>query len=122
MFTTSGTYPLSFLTQIFQIGQPSHGDFNLAKRNPWFSSFLVNSTQKETRNGGVMVSVLASSAVDRGFEHQSGQTKDYKIGICCFYTKHVALRRRTSWLVIRIMCQSGTMCLPADCCFSELAL
>jgi hypothetical protein len=65
-----------------QIGQPSHGDFNIAKRNPWFSSFLVNSTQKETRNGGVMVSVLASSAVDRGFEHQSGQTKDYKIGIC----------------------------------------
>jgi hypothetical protein len=34
--------------------------------------------------GGVMVSVLASSAVDRGFEPQSGQTKNYKIGICCF--------------------------------------
>jgi len=31
---------------------------------------------------GVMVSVLALSAVDRGFEFQSGQTKDYKIGIC----------------------------------------
>jgi hypothetical protein len=28
-----------------------------------------------------MVSVLASSAVDRGFEPQSGQTKDFKIGI-----------------------------------------
>jgi hypothetical protein len=27
-----------------------------------------------------MVSVLASSAVDRGFEPRSGQTKDYKIG------------------------------------------
>jgi hypothetical protein len=26
--------------------------------------------------GGVMVSVLASSAVDRGFEPRSGQTKD----------------------------------------------
>ena len=34
--------------------------------------------------GGVIVSVLASSAVDRGFKPQSGQTKDYKIGICCF--------------------------------------
>ena len=34
--------------------------------------------------GGVMVSVLASSAVDRGFEQRSGQTNDYKIGICCF--------------------------------------
>ena len=31
-----------------------------------------------------MVSVLASSAVDRGFELWLGQTKDYKIGICCF--------------------------------------
>ena len=30
---------------------------------------------------GVMVGVLASSAVDRGFEPRSGQTKDYKIGI-----------------------------------------
>ena len=29
------------------------------------------------RIGGVMVSVLTSSAVDRGFEPQSGQTKDY---------------------------------------------
>ena len=31
---------------------------------------------------GVMVSALASSAVDRGFEPRSGQTKDYKFGIC----------------------------------------
>jgi hypothetical protein len=29
--------------------------------------------------GGVMVNVLASSVVDRGFEPQSDQTKDYKI-------------------------------------------
>jgi hypothetical protein len=29
--------------------------------------------------GGVMVSVLALSAVDRGIEPQSGQTKDYKM-------------------------------------------
>jgi hypothetical protein len=46
-----------------------------------------------------MVSVLASSVVDRGFEPQSGQTKDYKIGICCFSTKHTALRSRSKdWL------------------------
>ena len=45
--------------------------------------------------GGVMVSVLASSAADRGFEPWSGQTKDYKIGICCFSTKHPALRRKS---------------------------
>ena len=41
----------------------------------------------ENHARGVMVSMLASSAVDRGFEPISGestQTKDYKIGICCF--------------------------------------
>jgi hypothetical protein len=31
-----------------------------------------------------MVNVLASSAVYRGFEPRSGQTKDYTIGIDCF--------------------------------------
>ena len=46
-----------------------------------------------------MVSVLASSAVDRGFEHWSGQSKDYKIGICCFSAKHAALRSKSKdWL------------------------
>ena len=41
-----------------------------------------------------MVSVLDSNAVDRGFEPRSGQTKYYKIGICCFSATHVALRRK----------------------------
>ena len=51
------------------------------------------------RIGGVMVSVLASNAIDRGFESRSGQTKDYEIGICCFSAKHAALRRkRKDWL------------------------
>jgi len=46
-----------------------------------------------------MVSVLVSSAVDRGFEPRSGQTKDFKIGICCFAAKHAALRRKSKdWL------------------------
>ena len=46
-----------------------------------------------------MVSVLTSSAIDRGLEHRSGQTKDYKMGICCFSAKHAALRRKTKdWL------------------------
>jgi hypothetical protein len=48
---------------------------------------------------GVMVSVLALGAVDRGIEPQSGQTKDYKIGICCFSPRHAALRRKCKdWL------------------------
>jgi hypothetical protein len=42
-----------------------------------------------------MVSVLASSVVDRGFEARSGQTNDYEIGICCFSAKHAALRRKS---------------------------
>jgi len=47
-----------------------------------------------------MVSMLALSAVDRGFELWSGQTKGYKISICCFSTKHAALRRKNrDWLV-----------------------
>jgi len=46
-----------------------------------------------------MVSVLASSAVDRGSELRSGQTKDYKIGICCYSAKQAALRRKSKdWL------------------------
>ena len=48
-----------------------------------------------------MVSVLASRAVDRGFESHSGQTKDYKISICCFSAKHTALRRKSKdWLAL----------------------
>ena len=46
-----------------------------------------------------MVSVLALNVVDRGFKHLSDQTKDYKIGSCCFSAKYVALRRkRKDWL------------------------
>ena len=40
---------------------------------------------------GVMVSVIGSIAVDRGFEPRTGKTKDYEIGICCFSVKHVPL-------------------------------
>ena len=43
--------------------------------------------------------MFASSAVDRGFEPRSGQTKDFNIGICCFSDKHAALRRKSKdWL------------------------
>jgi hypothetical protein len=38
--------------------------------------------------------------VDRGFEPRLGQTKNYKIGICCFSAKHTSLRRKSNdWLV-----------------------
>jgi hypothetical protein len=41
--------------------------------------------------------VLASSTADRGFE--SGQTKDYEIGMCCFSAQHAELGRNIKdWL------------------------
>ena len=59
-----------------------------------FLQYLIDSI------GGIMVRMLALSVVDRGFEPRSGQTKDYKIGICCFSAiKHAALRRKSKdWL------------------------
>ena len=59
----------------------------------------MHNTNFSNRTGGVMVSVLASSAVYRGFGPQSGQTNDYNIGMCCFFAKHAALRRKIkNWL------------------------
>jgi hypothetical protein len=47
-----------------------------------------------------MVSVLVSSAVDRGLKPRLGQTNDYEIGICCFSAKHAVLRRKSKdWSV-----------------------
>ena len=46
-----------------------------------------------------MVRLLASSVVDRGFYSLSGQTKDYKIDMCCFSAKYAALRSKSNdWL------------------------
>jgi hypothetical protein len=57
------------------------------------------SSNPDKRISGVMVSVLNSSAVDRQFEPRLGQTKDYKVGIYCFSTKHVTLRKKNKdWL------------------------
>ena len=75
----------------------------------WFLSIYLN-------GGGVMVSVLASSVVDCRFVSRSGETKDYKVNICCFSTEH------SGWLWIRIMCCRGETCLPLDCCSSSLLL
>ena len=71
-----------------------------------------------------MISMLVSSAVDRGCEPWSGKTKDYRIGICCFSAKHAALRRKDKdWLAWNQdnVSEWGDMSI-CDCCFSELAL
>ena len=71
-----------------------------------------------------MVSVLASSAVDRGFEPRSGQTKNNDIGIYYFSAKHVSLRRKSKdWLARnQDKCPNGATCLSADVFFSEITL
>ena len=51
--------------------------------------------------------MLSSSVVvDHGFDTQSGQTKDYEIGICCFSVKNTVLERKNKdgLVGIRIMC------------------
>ena len=79
--SNSTTVGLSFQTKIYLIGIVG------------FVHYFFNCI------GGVMISVLASSAVDRGFQFRLGQTKDYKIDICCFSTKHAALRSKSkAWL------------------------
>ena len=52
------------------------------------------------RVGCVMIIVLASSAVGRGFKHWSGQTNDYAICICGISAKHIVLRSKSKdWMV-----------------------
>jgi hypothetical protein len=70
-------------------------------KNRVYSSFLFTLIDPLNCIGGVMVSVLLSSVVDRGFEPRSGQTKDYKIGICCFSAKHTAIRRKSKECLAR---------------------
>ena len=53
---------------------------------------------------------LVVSVVDRGFEPRSGQTKDYKIGICCFSAKHKAYKKkRADWLARNIVSERNEM-------------
>jgi hypothetical protein len=76
------------------------------------------------RIGDVMVCVIALSAVDRGFEPEWFKAMTIKM-VCVaspLRTQHEGVRVKTGWLGIRTMCPSGATCLPADCCFSQLAL
>ena len=60
---------------------PAHGSVYLIRCyvNKFFVSYLeeISGFLRLFNFIGVMVSVFASSAVDRGFEPFSGQTKDY---------------------------------------------
>ena len=71
-----------------------------------------------------MVSMLASSTVDQGFELRSCRAKHYKIGICCFSAKHAALGRKSKYWLARNQ-DNVSECDDMSiryCCISELAL
>ena len=83
--------------------------------------FLTRCTVSSCRKictGGVMVSVLASSAVDLGFESYTNRVKPKIIKLVFvaspLSTQHQGEIAKTGWLGIRIMCPSGATCLPAD--------
>ena len=71
-----------------------------------------------------MVSVLAWSVVDRGFEPRWDKPKTIKLIFVAsaISTQREGERAKTDWLGIRIMCPSGETCLSADCCFSKITL
>ena len=55
---------------------------------------------KSNHIGGIIVIVLGSSAVGRGFDPRSSETKDYNISICWFSTKQEPLIcRNKHWLI-----------------------
>jgi hypothetical protein len=69
-----------------------------------------------------MVSVLASSAVSSSPGRVKPNTMKLVAVASPLSMQHQGERAKSGWLEIRIMCQSGVTCLPADCCFSELTL
>ena len=73
-----------------------------------------------------MVSVHATNVVHRDFESQLGQTRDYKIGIFCFFSKYTVLKYYSKdWLARNqntVLCPSVATCLTVDYYFSELTL
>ena len=59
--------------------------------------------------GGVMVSVLSSSMINREFEPRSCQTKNYEISICCFSAKHASSRSKSKYWLAQNVPEWGDM-------------
>ena len=59
-----------------------------------------------------MVSVLASSAIDNGFEYRSGQSKTIKLVFVSspLSARLKGVRAKTGCLGTRIMCLRGAVC------------
>ena len=93
-----------------------------------------------------MVNMFTSSAVDSEFKSWLGQTKDYKIGSCCFSAIHAVFRGKSKdwlavnqnkdwlavnqnkdWLAVNqnkdwLVVNQNNVSEWQGCCFSELAL
>ena len=69
------------------------------------------------RIDSVMVSVLASSAINCGYELGLVKQKNIKLIFVAspLRTQHYGEKAKTGWLGIRIMCPSGATYLPNDC-------
>ena len=75
--------------------------------------------QYRIRSGGVMVRMLALSAVDREFARLEGKTKDYKSDICCFSSTYTTLtRKRKDWMAQDQQC----VCKRCDMSICKLVL
>jgi hypothetical protein len=61
-----------------------------------------------------MIIMLASSAVNRGFDPRAGQINDNKIGTCCISAKHTTLRSISTDFVGS---ESGFVLLQISCSF-----
>ena len=102
-YSSSDTLNLSnvlFNTKLIQSHEHAHYTINVITVYQLTCNMQVY-LKKTNPIGGVMDSMLASSAVDRGFELRSCQTKDYEIGICCVFAKHAALRRQSKNCLVR---------------------
>ena len=96
---------------------------NIVMLNVETSQTILLTSSCVSHIGGVMVSVVASSEVNREFKSRSAQTQDYEIGICCFSAKHAALRRKSKdWLARNLNVSEWSDMSTQDCCFSDLAL
>ena len=70
-----------------------------------YSTVYVYSSFSKNHRWCVMVGVVASNVVDRGFVPLSSQTKYYKIDVCCFSNNHAALRSKSNdYLFQYIIC------------------
>ena len=89
------THNVVLWTKLILLINPQKFYCHLKKSNFLFFYYLFRFKQQGNCFGDVMVSVLASKAVDHGFEHWMGHTKDDKICICCFSANHAALRTKS---------------------------